>query len=331
LADIHDPQTTDTAALDAAEGLDVETKRPFRLALGRFWRNRGAAISTVIFLTVVLAVIFTNFTARYGIDEQVIELNPAAGVTKNQYLEPSHIAWMGTDNIGRDLYSRLLYGTRSSLLIGVAAGLLSVAIGTIVGLISGIRGGKLDDIMMRVTDIYLAFPFLVAIIVIRQFLGEVGWITAIIGDKSSFRFTIFLITLFGWMGVARLVRGSVLSLKEREFVEAARAVGASNTRIAFTHLLPNSIGPILVAFTISVVGGLVVESTLSFFGLGPQPGSGNTSLGKLIELSAEGAKAGYWWIVAYPCGMLVLLAVCINFIGDGLRDAFDPKLDKGKA
>ena len=191
--------------------------------------------------------------------------------------------------------------------------------------------GKLDDILMRVTDIYLAFPFLVAIIVIRQFLGQVGWITAIIGDVSSFRFTIFLITLFGWMGVARLVRGSVLSLKEREFVEAARAVGASNTRIAFTHLLPNSIGPILVAFTIAVVGGLVVESTLSFFGLGPQPGSGNTSLGKLIELSSEGAKAGYWWLVVYPCGMLVLLAVCINFIGDGLRDAFDPKLDKGKA
>ena len=329
MADIHDSQITDPTTLDAAEGLDVETKRPFRLAVGRYWRNRGAAISTVIFLTVVLAVIFTGVTARYGINEQAIKIEGA--VTKNQNLPPSRDVWMGTDNIGRDVYSRLLYGTRSSLLIGVAAGLLSVAIGTFVGLFAGVRGGKLDDILMRVTDIYLAFPFLVAIIVIRQFLGQVGWITAIIGDVSSFRFTIFLITLFGWMGVARLVRGSVLSLKEREFVEAARAVGASNTRIAFTHLLPNSIDPILVAFTIAVVGGLVVESTLSFFGLGPQPGSGNTSLGKLIELSAEGAKAGYWWIVAYPCGMLVLLAVCINFIGDGLRDAFDPKLDKGKA
>ena len=329
MADIHDSQITDPTTLDAAEGLDVETKRPFRLAVGRYWRNRGAAISTVIFLTVVLAVIFTGVTARYGINEQAIKIEGA--VTKNQNLPPSRDVWMGTDNIGRDVYSRLLYGTRSSLLIGVAAGLLSVAIGTFVGLFAGVRGGKLDDILMRVTDIYLAFPFLVAIIVIRQFLGEVGWITDIIGDKSSFRFTIFLITLFGWMGVARLVRGSVLSLKEREFVEAARAVGASNTRIAFTHLLPNSIGPILVAFTIAVVGGLVVESTLSFFGLGPQPGSGNTSLGKLIELSSEGAKAGYWWLVVYPCGMLVLLAVCINFIGDGLRDAFDPKLDKGKA
>lgn len=319
-----------TSALDAAEGLDARSKRPLAMAVARYWRNRGAAVATVILGLVVLAVIFTGITARYGINEQVVEVDAATG-TKNQFLPPSRLAWMGTDDIGRDLYSRLLYGTRSSLLIGVCAGLLSVVIGTTVGVIAGLRGGRLDDFIMRTTDIFLAFPFLVAIIVIRQFLSEVAWITAIIGDKSSFRFVIFLITLFGWMGVARLVRASVLALKEREFVEAARAVGASTWRIAWSHLIPNSIGPILVAFSMAVVGGLVVESTLSFFALGPQPGSNSTSLGKLIELSAQGAKAGYWWTVAYPCGMLVLLAVCINFIGDGLRDAFDPKLEKGKA
>ncbi|MDO8364503.1 MAG: ABC transporter permease [Actinomycetota bacterium] len=315
--------------LDAAEGLDVATKRPIRLAAGRYIRNRGALVSTVVMFLIVLAVTFTTITARYGINEQVIQVDAANGI-KNQYLAPSKMAWMGTDNIGRDIYSRLLYGTRSSLLIGVAAGLLSVLIGTAVGVFSGIRGGRIDDFIMRTTDIYLAFPFLVAVIIMRQFLGELGWVTAIIGDRTSYRFVIFLITFFGWMGVARLVRGSVLSLKEREFVEAARAVGASNLRIAVSHLIPNSIGPILVSFSLAVVGGLIIESTLSFFALGPQPGGGSTSLGKLIELSAEGAKAGYWWVVVYPCGMLVLLAVCINFIGDGLRDAFDPKLDKGK-
>lgn len=317
------------AQLDAAEGLDVITKGPARLAIGRYFRNRGAAVSTVILGIIVLAVTFTGITARYGIDQQVLEVDVAAGV-KNQFLAPSKLAWMGTDDIGRDMYSRLLFGTRSSLLIGTAAGILSLLVGTTVGVFAGLRGGRFDDIIMRVTDIFLAFPFLVSIIIMRAFLGNLTWLTAIIGEISSYRFLIFLLTFFGWMGVARLVRGNVLALKEREFIEAARAVGATNTRISLTHLIPNSIGPLLVAFTIAVVGGLVAESTLSFFGLGPQPGAGSTSLGNLVSLSAQGAKAGYWWLVAYPCGMLVTLAVCINFIGDGLRDAFDPKLDKGK-
>ncbi len=320
------PSTKNPSQLDAAEGLDVLTKGPARLAIQRYWRNPGAAISTVVFGLILLAVIFTGVTARYGISEAVIDIKDG----KNQYLAPSKIAWMGTDDIGRDLYSRLLYGTRSSLLIGAAAGLLSLLVGTIIGVFSGIRGGRFDDIVMRVTDIFLAFPFLVSIIIMRAFLGNLPWLTAIIGDISSFRFLIFLLTFFGWMGVARLVRGSVLALKEREFVEAARAVGATNTRIAFSHLIPNSIGPLLVSFSIAVIGNLVAESTLSFFGLGPQPGSDSTSLGNLVALSQAGAKQGNWWLVAYPCGMLVILAVCINFIGDGLRDAFDPKLDKGK-
>ena len=122
----------------------------------------------------------------------------------------------------------------------------------------------------------------------------------------------------------------MLALKEREFIEAARAVGSSNSRIVVSHLLPNSIGPILVALTLSVIAAVVGESTLSFFGFGPQPGAAGTSLGKLIELSKEGAKQGNWWLVVFPCGALVLLAVCVNFIGDGLRDALDPKLDSGK-
>jgi len=315
-----------TSTLDAAEGLDVASKRPVVLALGRYWRNRGAAIATVLFLLVLLAVIVPSLTRSYGVDEQVIDISEGA----NQFLPPSKVAWMGTDDIGRDIYSRLIYGTRSSLFIGAMAGILSVVLGVAIGVFSALRGGRFDDFIMRATDIFIAFPFLVAAILFRQFLGEVGWITSIIGDRSSFRFMIFLITIFGWMTVARLVRSQVLALKEREFVEAARAVGASNLRISVTHLIPNSIGPILVSFTIAVVGGLVIESTLAFFGLGPQPGAGNTSLGKLIELSQEGARQGRWWLVAYPCGMLVLLAVCINFIGDGLRDAFDPKLDKGK-
>jgi peptide/nickel transport system permease protein len=313
------------ATIDAQEGL-IATLSPRQLAWKRYWRHRGAAISTVTMLFLLIMVIFTPFTARYGINEQVVKISEG----NNVYLPPSKMAWFGTDDIGRDVYSRLLFGIRTSLFIGVASAILSVFVGTAVGAIAGLRGGKFDDIMMRVTDLFLAFPFLVAVIVVREFLGGVPWLTPIIGEKTSIRFIICLFAIFGWMGVARLVRSQVLGLKEREFIEAARAVGGSNMRIVVSHLLPNSIGPILVALTISVIAAVVTESTLAFFGLGPQPGSGSTSLGKLIELSREGAKQGNWWLVAFPCGALVLLAICINFIGDGLRDALDPKLDSGK-
>ncbi|MGD9999642.1 MAG: ABC transporter permease [Ilumatobacteraceae bacterium] len=317
--------------LSAQEGLDVQTLSPARMAWKRYWHHRGAAVSTVIMLLLLVAVIATPITARYGVNEQVIKIEDG----RNQFLSPRSVAWFGTDDIGRDLYSRLLYGVRTSLFIGVASAILSVVIGTAVGSIAGLRGGRFDDLMMRVTDVFLAFPFLVAVIIVREFLGSAGIpgtdinITSVIGEKTSIRFIIVLFAIFGWMGVARLVRSQVLSMKEREFIEAARAVGASNRRIVLTHLLPNSIGPILVALTISVIAAIVGESTLSFFGFGPQPGSGNTSLGKLVELSASGAKQGNWWLVVYPCGALVLLAICINFIGDGLRDALDPKLDSG--
>lgn len=314
--------------IDALEALNVSTLSPKQLAWRRYWHHKGAAISTIIMIILLIIVILAPITARYGINDQVCELGKTCETT-NIYLPPQSIAWFGTDSIGHDMYSNLIWGIRTSLFIGVASAILSVVIGTAVGAIAGLRGGKFDDLMMRVTDLFLAFPFLVAVIILREFLGAVSWITAIIGEKTSIKFIIFLFAFFGWMGVARLVRGQVLALKEREFIEAARAVGASNSRIVLSHLLPNAIGPILVALTISVIGAIVGESTLSFFALGPQPGSNSTSLGKLVELSREGAKQGNWWLVVFPCGALVLLAICINFIGDGLRDAVDAKLDTG--
>jgi len=312
--------------VDAQEGLDVRTMSPGRLAWRRYWRHKGAAVSTVVILILLAMVLLTPITARYGINEQVLKISQG----KNQFLSPRKIAWFGTDDIGRDLYSRLLFGIRTSLYIGIASAILSVVIGTAVGAFAGLHGGRFDDIVMRVTDIFLAFPFLVAVIVVREFLGALTFLEPIIGNKSSIRFIIVLFAIFGWMGVARLVRGQVLSLKEREFIEAARAVGATNFRIVRKHLLPNSMGPIIVSLTLSVIGAVIGESTLSFFGFGPQPGSSSTSLGQLVELSSSGAKQGNWWLVVFPCGALVVIALCINFIGDGLRDAFDPKLDHGR-
>jgi ABC-type dipeptide/oligopeptide/nickel transport system permease subunit len=312
--------------LSEAEGLDVKTLTPRQLAWHRYRRHKPAMISTVIFGLLAIVVLFAPVFARYGVNEPVFPISEGP----NQFLEPQSIAWFGTDDIGRDIYSRLLYGIRTSIFIGVATGIISVLIGATIGSLAGLRGGRLDDRMMRVTDVFLAFPFLVAVIVFREFLGGVQFLEPLIGDKTSIRFIIVLLSVFSWMPVARLVRGQVLSLKEREFVEAARAVGASERRIITSHLIPNSIGPILVALTLVIIGAIVAESTLAFFGFGPQPGADSTSLGNLVLLSRAGATQGNWWLVVFPCGALVLLAICINFIGDGLRDAFDPKMDAGK-
>jgi peptide/nickel transport system permease protein len=303
-----------------------ETMSPRRMAWKRYWHHRGAAVSTILLGIVMLMVLATPLTARYGINEQVVTIEEG----NNVFLPPSDIAWFGTDDIGRDMYTRLLYGIRTSMFIGISAAILAVVIGTAVGAFAGLRGGKFDDFMMRVTDLFLAFPFLIIIVLVREFLGGLTFLEPVIGNKSSIRFIIVLFAVFGWMYVARLVRGQVLALKEREFIEASRAVGASNFRIVRSHLLPNSIGPILVALTLAVIGAVVAESTLSFFGFGPQPGQDSTSLGNLIQLSQDAVGRGDWWLTVFPCGSLVLLAICINFIGDGLRDALDPKLDSGK-
>jgi peptide/nickel transport system permease protein len=302
-----------------------EALSPRRLAWKRYWGHKGAAVSTILLGAVMLLVLATPLTARYGINEQVVTIEEG----NNVFLPPSDIAWFGTDDIGRDMYTRLLYGIRTSMFIGIASAILAVLIGTAVGAFAGLRGGRFDDFLMRVTDLFLAFPFLILVVMIREFLGGLAFLEPLIGNKTSIRFIIVLFAVFGWMYVARLVRGQVLALKEREFVEASRAAGASNFRIVTSHLLPNSIGPILVALTLSVIGAVVAESTLAFFGFGPQPGQSSTSLGNLVELSRDAVGRGDWWLTVFPCGALVLLAICINFIGDGLRDALDPKLDRG--
>jgi peptide/nickel transport system permease protein len=308
------------------EGLAVKSISPRQMAFKRFMGHKPAVICTVILAMMVLFVVLSPITARYGVNEAIF---PTTAERSNRYLAPNADAWFGTDEIGRDLYSRLIYGTQVSLQIGLAAAVIGVVIGTAVGAFAGMRGGLFDDLLMRVTDIFLAFPFLVALLVVRNMLGEIPWLDPILGERTSIRFVIFLLALFGWMTVARIVRGQVLALKEREFIEASRAVGASNFRIVTRHLLPNSIGPILVALTFSVVFAIIAEVTLSFFGFGPQLGSGATSLGNLVGSSKENVLSGNWWMVIFPCVTLLLLALTINFLGDGLRDATDPKLQRG--
>ncbi len=332
MTDVITPLIPDAAGISEAPPSDLddlattESMSPRRMALKRFLSHKPAVIALATLLVMVVFVLAAPITARYGVNEAIFTAGGDQG--NPRYLSPRAEAWFGTDEIGRDLYSRLIYGTRVSLAIGIAAAVIAVVAGTAVGAYAGMHGGFLDDLMMRVTDIFLAFPFLVALLVTRNMLGEITFLEPVIGERTSIRFIIVLLALFGWMPVARVVRGQVLALKEREFIEASRAVGASTWRVVSRHLLPNSIGPILVALTLTVVVAVIAESTLGFFGYGPQPGAGSTSLGILVGSSKENVLTGNWWMVLFPCAVLLVLALSINLFGDGLRDATDPKMTR---
>jgi len=304
-----------------ADDITLPTISPRRMAFDRFVSHRAAVVSVFVMAVLVLFVALSPFTARYGVNEQV-------QAPPNYFLSPRANAWLGTDDIGRDLYSRLIYGVRVSLVIGLFSGLISVSIGCVIGAVAGFRGGRFDDVVMRVTDLFLAFPFLVTLLVMRNMIGGISWLKPITGELNSVRFIIVLFAIFGWMGVARIVRGQVLALKEREFIEAARAAGASRWYIVRRHLLPNSIGPIMVALTFSIVGAIISESTLAFFGYGPQAGDGATSLGILVGQAKGAVNTGFWHLALFPCLTLVVIALSINFIGDALRDATDPRMQK---
>lgn len=176
---------------------------------------------------------------------------------------------------------------------------------------------------MRFTDLFIGLPLLVVLLIVRQLPNSQPWAASILGPPASIRLMISLLTLVGWMGTARLVRGTVLSLREKEFVEAARAIGARDRRIIARHLVPNSIGPIVVAMTFAVAAAIGLESTLSYFGFGVSPLA--ASWGNLLADTKGAVTSGYWWLVAFPSAALLLTILCVNFVGDGLRDALDPK------
>jgi peptide/nickel transport system permease protein len=334
--ELHVDAEVDELTPDEKQGLNIESVSPARMAVRRFVHHRVAMISLVLFGFIALVIIFAPITARYSEIYRlppVEKTDPTTGAVtlKSSYNSPYSEAWFGTDDLNRDLYSRVIWGGRVSLFIGLAVALSASVIGTIIGALAGFRGGLIDDLLMRTTDLFLAFPLLVTLLVLRNAFNEIAALSYLFGELSSIRFIVMLLSFVGWMGVARIVRGVVLSLKEREFVEAAKAVGASNRRIIIRHLIPNSIGPILVAMTTAVVAAIIAESALSFFGYGVNPGEGKASWGNLLAASKGAVNSGFWWIPLFPGAVFVITILCINFIGDGLRDAFDPKQDKGQA
>jgi peptide/nickel transport system permease protein len=285
---------------------------PWRETWRRFTHHRMALLSLFVLGTIVLMVLLGPLFWRVPIDE-IDFMARLAG--------PSAAHPMGTDDLGQDLFARILYGGRISLAVGVAAMLMAIAIGVTIGAIAGMVGGKVDAALMWVTDLFLSLPnlpvLLVVIYLFRDSLKEVFG-----PEVGVFLLIVFVIGLFGWMQVARLVRAQFFSLREKEFVEAARALGASTPRQVTKHILPNALGPVIVAGTIDVAAAIIAESTLSFLGLGFPPDI--PTWGRVLFDAKDHLDIAPHWAL-FPGLMIFLTVLSINFIGDGLRDALDPR------
>ena len=229
----------------------------------------------------------------------------------SRFLPPSAVHWMGTDILGRDLYSRVVYGARVSLFIGVASVLTSVVLGLLIGGFAGFAGGMADTLLMRFTDLMLAFPRLFLILALMAFFSPSTWLVILVLGTT------------GWMGVARVVRGGVLQVKGMDFVEAARALGLPPGRVLWRHVLPSAMAPVIVAATLRVGNAILAESFLSFLGLGVQAPA--VSWGQLIGQGRDTLLTA-WWISTFPGVAITLTVVGFNLLGDGLRDAADPRL-----
>src|SRR6516162_5408184 len=285
---------------------------PGREAFWRFRRHRLAAISVVILTLLALAILIGPLIWRTPINE----IDFTARLSPPSWDHP-----FGTDDLGQDLLARMIYGGRISLAVGFAAMAVAMLFGTVVGAIAGISRGGIDAALMWITDLFLSLPqlplLLLVIYLFRDFLkGLVG------PEGGVFILIVLVIGGFRWMPVARLVRAQFLSLREKEFVEAARALGASNLRLVVRHILPNALGPVIVAGTIDVAAAIIAESTLSFLGLGFPPEI--PTWGRLLFDAKDYLDIAPHWAL-FAGGAIFLTVIAINFIGDGLRDALDPR------
>ncbi len=282
---------------------DVKGRSLWQDALARLLRNKAAVVSMVVLGVIALMAIFAPLLSPHPYDEIYWDRIQAGPDFANAH-------WFGTDGNGRDMFIRVLYGARVSLAVGLLATTVSLVIGVTYGAIAGFLGGRIDNLMMRIVDVLYSLPFMFFVIMLMVVFGR----------------NIFLIFValgaVEWLTMARIVRGQTISVKRKEFIEAAQAGGVSNTKIIFRHVIPNVLGPVIVYMTLTIPQVILTESFLSFLGLGVQEPL--TSWGVLIS---EGAKVMEFapWMLFFPAAFLAVTLFAFNFIGDGLRDALDPK------
>jgi peptide/nickel transport system permease protein len=283
--------------------LEPVARSQWQLFRRRFFKHKMAVVAGVILLLLYASAIFAGQITRYPLNPNIANTEAQAG--------PSAKHWFGTDELGRDQFTRIIYAGRISLAIGLTVAIASTAIGTLIGAAAGYFGRWADQLLMRLTDLFLIVPALAILLIAQKKFG------------GSVPVIIIMLSLLFWQYIARVVRGVFLSLKEKEFVEAARASGASSWRIIFRHMLPNAIGPIAVNATLAVAIAILTESTLSFLGFGVKPPT--VSWGNMLQQSEGAVGTSNAYLIYFPGLFILLTVLAVNFLGDGLRDAFDPQ------
>jgi glutathione transport system permease protein len=313
--------TYGTAATDAAaesavgappqvgDEREVGARSQLQLAARRFVRHRMALIGLGIFVLLTACAFIIPLFWKWGY----------SAITPQYATAPSASHPFGTDTIGHDVFAQVLAATQTSLKTAFIVTVIATAVGTVIGAVAGYYGGLADAILMRFTDLVLTVPLLAILLVLANTLSQ---------SNGNYFWIAIVVAAVLWTYLARLVRGTFLSLREHDYIVAARAIGARDRRIIFRHMIPNAAGPIVVNATLTVANAILIESALSFLGLGIQPPA--VSLGSLIN-SGQGAATTEWWLFAFPSAVLVLIILAVNFVGDGLRDALDPRQRRVRA
>jgi oligopeptide transport system permease protein len=331
-------QTVESAELsvETPSGAEAAHASPARRAWRRFRRNRPALFSAWFLaglLVIIAAWPLTLKIARAagGTGATWAKAHAPEQLSDAQFQPPGAQHWFGTDEHGRDVLSRVMYGAQVSLLVGFVGAAVSLVIGVLWGSIAGSAGGRVDSIMMRIVDVLYSLPSIIFVIVLMTTLGEKLKQMPVVRNSPAFGKELRLLILFvglgaiSWLTMARIVRGQVLSLRTRPFVDASRALGASPLRILARHIIPNVFSVVIVYLTLTVPSIVLYESFLSYLGLGVQPPM--ASWGSLISEGVDQINAIriYWWLIVFPGGVLVSTLLALNFLGDGLRDAWDVK------
>ncbi|MFA1822459.1 ABC transporter permease [Virgibacillus oceani] len=290
---------------EAAEAVSRPSLSYWQDAWKRLVKNKMAMLGLIFLVLLIFMAIFGPMFSAHDVNHQVLS---------NQYQAPSAEHWFGTDNLGRDVFTRTWYGARISLFVGFMAALIDVSIGIIYGGVAGYKGGRTDGTMMRIIEILYGLPYLLVVILLLVVLGP------------SLMTIIIALTVTGWVGMARIVRGQVLQIKNYEFVLASQSFGAKTSRVIRKNLLPNTMGPIIVQMTLTVPTAIFAEAFLSFIGLGIQ--APHASWGVMANDSLGAILSGNWWTLFFPAFFISFTMFAFNVLGDGLQDALDPKLRK---